>query len=73
MRMFRHALKRVCRHAWIRIIRMILMCILSMNTPWNILFRGPWVVNIYSTMVTCIKLAGGRPMSTSVITITVKT
>ena len=71
--MWWHAWIRVCLHAYIRIIRMILMEIFCMHTPWNSFLRKPWFGNVYSTMVICIKLSGVRPMTTSVIAITIKT
>ena len=64
---------RVCWHAYMRIIRMLLMCIFSLHTPWNRFLGGPWVGNVYSTMVICRKLSGLRPMSTSFIAIAIKT
>ena len=73
MRMLWHSWTRLWCHTWIRIIRMILMVILSLYTPWNSFLRKTWVVNDYSIMVIRRKLAGLRPMCTSVITITIKT
>ena len=49
------------------------MLILSLITPYNIFLRKTGVGNVYSTMVICRKFAGLRHMSTSVITITIKT
>ena len=46
--------------------------IFSIHTPWNKFLRKPWVGNVYSTMVICRKLADVIPMTTSVITITIK-
>ena len=73
MRMWWHAWIRFFLHAWIIIIRIILMYIFSMHTPWNSFLRKPWVGNVYSTMVICRKLDDVIPMSTYVITITMKT
>ena len=52
---------------------MMLMYILFMHTPWNGFLSKPWVVNVYSNMVICSKLAGVIHIYTSVITITIKT
>ena len=49
------------------------MEIFSSQTPWNSLLRKPWVGYSYSTIVICRKLAGVRPMPTSVINMTIKT
>ena len=46
-----HVVMRVCWHDWRIIIMLILIYILSIQTPWNILFSKPWVHNVYSTMV----------------------
>ena len=72
MRMWCNAWVSVCWNAWIRIIRIILMYILSMHTPWNIFLRKTWVGNFYSTMFICRKLSVLIYMYTYVITVTIK-
>ena len=44
----------------------------SMNTSGNSFLSKPWVGNVLSAMVIYRKLAGVRPITTSVITITIK-
>ena len=44
-----------------------------MHTPWNNPSRKNWLCNVYYTIVVCRKLSCVVPMSTSVITITMKT
>ena len=73
MRMWCHAWIRVCWHTWIMMIRIICMYILSMQNAWNSFLKKTWVGNVYSIMVICRKFAGVIPMSTSVVTITMKT
>ena len=68
-----HDWMRVWLNSWIRIIRVILMLILSLHTPWNRLLRENWEGNVYFTMVTWINLDGMIPMYTSVMTVTIKT
>ena len=43
-----------------------------MNTSGNSFLSKPWVGNVLSAMVIYRKLAGVRPITTSVITITIK-
>ena len=73
MRILWHDWTRVWWHAWIIIISMILMWILSFYTSWNSSSSKPLVDNIYPTMIIWRKLAGMRPMSTSFMTTTIKT
>ena len=44
----------------------------SLQNPWNNFFREPLVVNEYSSMAIQIKISGLIPMTTSVVTITIK-
>ena len=73
MSMLRPAWIRILLNTWIIIIWILLVWVLSFHTPWNIFLRKPWLGSLYSTMVIWIKLVVLRPMSTSVMNITIKT
>ena len=77
-----HVVIRMWWNSWIRvywndwiiiIIRMINMYTFSIHTPWNFFLRKPWVLNVYSDMVICRKLAGVIHIPTPGITLTIKT
>ena len=73
MSIFWHDWMNLWWHAWIRIISMILMRIWFFCNPCNIFLKKPCVGNVYYTIIIWRKFSGLRTMSTSVMTITIKT
>ena len=59
-------------NAWIIIIKIVLMCQISLHNPWYILLGEPWVENVFNTIVIWSKLDGMRLMSTYLMTMNIK-